>query len=561
MIVPSARCQCTPRTVRKAARLASQMPRNRWMNSRKAVDEVILVAATALTRYAFRSHYLYDIDSVNFALALRNFDPADVHQPHPPGYFLYVYLGRLVDMVFHDANTALVAISILFSCGAVAMIYVLANDWFGRNAAAFAGLIFVFSPLAWFHGTVALTYAVEAFFSVLTGYLCWRICCGEGRFVVPGAVVVGLAAGFRPSTLLLLSPLLLFSLRKVSRRQAAGGVAALVLTLLAWLIPMIRITGGGAYISSFVSLWLTVPSRGTVFNSSLLNSVARACVIVGIYLLSFGCAAILPVLASGGKFRVDPCVDPRGTAHCKAVFTRVWMAPGLLFFTFIYLKFVNSGYLLALAPPVCAWMGLWASVWLAESSLARRPLKMVLIASGAAVNAAIFIFLPVYCSYGAERRFEAEIASITGALRQLASPRDAVIVGFDSHFLGYRHAGYYLPGYLTIQFPEVRLVSGTRMFTMQYRDTRVEARLPATSALEFIMFPLPLGDREYSDYLAAVRSRFPHGDLRTVVRGGHEFTMGPVADLRFLFPDACIQQATELHTSGRQPFTTCVPRD
>jgi hypothetical protein len=529
------------------------------MNSRKVLDEVSLVAATALTRYAFRSHYLYDIDSVNFALALRNFDPA-VHQPHPPGYFLYVYLGRLVDMLFHDANAAFVAISIFFSCGAVALIYALADDWFGRNAALFAGLIFVFSPLAWFHGTVALTYAVEAFFSALTGYLCWRICCGAGRFVVPGAVVVGLAAGFRPSSLLLLTPLLLFSLRRVDRRQAAAGVAALAVTLLAWLIPMVRIIGGGAYISSFVSLWLTVPSRATVFNSSLLNSVARACVIAGIYVLCFGCAAILPVLRSRGKFPVDARVGSCGAARRKVVFTRVWIMPGLLFFTFVYLKFVNSGYLLALAAPVCAWMGLWASVWYANLRW-RRALKMGLIASCAAANTAIFIFLPLYCSYGSERRFEAEIRNITGALRQLASPRDAVIVGFDSHFLGYRHAGYYLPGYLTIQFPEVRLISGTRVFTMQYRDTRVEARLPPTSAHEFIMFPLPSGEREYNDYLASVRSRFPPGDLRTVVRGGHQFTIGPVADLRFLFPDTCKQKATELDTPGRQRFTTCAPAD
>src|SRR5579863_7057511 len=222
-------------------RLASQMPRDGWMNSRNLRDETVLVVATALTRYAFRSHYLYDIDSVNFALALKSFDPA-VHEPHPPGYFLYVCLGRLVDLFFHDANATFVAISILFSCGAVATIYVLANDWFGRNAAVFAGLIFVFSPLAWFHGTVALTYAVEACFSVLTGYLCWRICCGAARFIVPAAVVVGMAAGFRPSSLLLLCPLLLFSFFKISRGQAAGGVAALALTLLAWLIPMIRIT-------------------------------------------------------------------------------------------------------------------------------------------------------------------------------------------------------------------------------------------------------------------------------------------------------------------------------
>src|SRR5690242_6688338 len=112
------------------------------MNARRATDCALLISATALTRTVFRSRFLYDIDSVNFALALQRFDPA-VHQPHPPGYFLYVYLGKLSNAIFHDANTALVVISIVASCGTVATLYLLASIWFGRSAARFAGLIFV----------------------------------------------------------------------------------------------------------------------------------------------------------------------------------------------------------------------------------------------------------------------------------------------------------------------------------------------------------------------------------------------------------------------------------
>ncbi len=187
------------------------------MTFRRIRDVAILCAFSAATRAAFRSHYLYDIDSVNFALALRRFDPT-VHQPHPPGYFLYICLGRLVGLLFADANTALVSISIVFSCGATAMIYLLANSWFGRSAAVFAGLIFVFSPLAWFHGTVALTYIVEAFFSALAGYLCWRARREGLWFLLLAAGVIGVAAGFRPSSLLFLAPLLIFSLRAARRR-------------------------------------------------------------------------------------------------------------------------------------------------------------------------------------------------------------------------------------------------------------------------------------------------------------------------------------------------------
>jgi hypothetical protein len=112
-----------------------------------------------------------------------------------------------------------------------------------------------------------------------------------------------------------------------------------------------------------------------------------------------------------------------------------------------------------------------------------------------------------------------------------------MIVGFDSHFLGYRHAGYYLPDYLTVQFPEVQLSSGRRVFAMQYRNTWLESRMiPAASIRNFVIFPLPLGESEYSDYMALVRKRFPAGELRTMVRGGLEFAVGPVADLPVLFP-------------------------
>ena len=493
-----------------------------------ALDVMILAAATALTRIAFRSHYLYDIDSVNFALALRRFDPA-VHQPHPPGYFLYICLGRALNPIFRDANTALVAIGIIFSCGAVAMIYVLAGNWFGRVPAVFAGAIFVFSPLAWFHGTVALTYIVEGFFSALTGYLCWRIYGGAARSTLPAAVVLGIAAGFRPSSLLLLGPLFLFSVRKAGLRRAALAMGALLLTLLAWFVPMIQMSGGSsAYVSSLVSLWLAVPSKGMLFNSSVLNSVARAVFIGLIYFLCFGCAAILPMLRDRGTTSLNPG---------KTIFTRVWVAPGFLFFTFIYLKFVNSGYLLVLAPPICAWMGLWASNWYSGLRLGDAR-KIWLTAICAAVNTAIFIAAPVYCSYGGVRRFETELRQIIGAVPQIAPSGDTMIVGFDSHFLGYRHAGYYLPGYLTVQFPEVQLTSGKRIFAMEHRDTWLESGLDTTSIRNFILFPLPLGDKEYSEYMARVRKRFPAGALHMVTQGGREYAIGSVADLRFLFPDS-----------------------
>jgi hypothetical protein len=79
-----------------------------------------------------------------------------------------------------------------------------------------------------------------------------------------------------------------------------------------------------------------------------------------------------------------------------------------------------------------------------------KPLKFRCPLSRCGGNVLIFLVSPFYCSYREVRRFEADLESITTALPQVASARDAVIVSFDSHFDGYRHAGYYLPDYLTV---------------------------------------------------------------------------------------------------------------
>jgi hypothetical protein len=487
---------------------------------------VLLTSAVAISRFMFRSRYLYDLDSVNFALAMQRFDPR-VHQPHPPGYFLYICAGRLLNVLFHDANLALVVLSILTSCGVAIVIYKMTLDWFGPTAALFAGIFFLLSPLAWFHGIVALTYIVEAFFSGLLGYLCWRINCGRAGLILAAAIVLGISAGVRPSSLVFLAPLFLFSLRSATLKGRWIGLTALFLTLIAWFLPMLAASGGvSAYFGALASLWRMVPSKETVFNSSPANSIARAFIIIFIYLLTFGAASLAPL---GALVARTP--DPR-----KKNFTLVWIGPALCFFTFGYLKFVNSGYLLLLCAPVCMWLGLWASEWY-ETSAWRKSLKLTVVGVCAAANVLIFIGAPLYCSYLQVRRFETDLEGIKTAFPQLGSTRDTIILSFDSHFNGFRHAGYYLPDYLTVEYPEAHLKEGPRIFSMYQRDTHLVTALPAAPYTRFVLFPLPDGN-SYKDYIQKVIDRLPGGSLNVVRFGGHEFVTGSISDLPLLFPEA-----------------------
>ena len=54
-----------------------------------------VMAIVFASRAVFLPPTLEDIDSVNFALALREFDPS-AHRLHPPGYPVYVALGKIL---------------------------------------------------------------------------------------------------------------------------------------------------------------------------------------------------------------------------------------------------------------------------------------------------------------------------------------------------------------------------------------------------------------------------------------------------------------------------------
>ena len=157
--------------------------------------------------------------------------------------------------------------------------------------------------------------------------------------------------------------------------------------------------------------------------------------------------------------------------------------------------------------------------------------------AGAVANVLIFLASPFYCSYRQVRRFEAELESIKAALPKVASAHDTLILGFDSHFNGFRHAGYYLPDYLTVEYPEAHLKEGPRIFSMYERDTQLVTALPIGPYTRFVLFPLPDGD-SYREYIQKVIDRLPSKTLHTVTLNGHEFVTGSIADLPLLFPEA-----------------------
>src|SRR5262245_7477501 len=112
----------------RRSRRASMRPKNRIRQppARKAerrkpkqpslsrrTDRIDLACASALSlltvlsRLPYRARIPYNWDAVQFALALNEYDISK-HQPHPPGYILYVALGHLVKAWLRDPTASYV---------------------------------------------------------------------------------------------------------------------------------------------------------------------------------------------------------------------------------------------------------------------------------------------------------------------------------------------------------------------------------------------------------------------------------------------------------------------
>src|SRR5689334_24128416 len=166
----------------------------------------IIAAAYLAAHLPFLAPNLEDVDAINFALGLREFNPA-LHQPHPPGYPVYIALGRvslwLISALWSGLGQTVAearALAIWSALGGaaaiVALFYVfreLERESGSVGAATTATLLAAVAPVFWISGSrpmsdmpgLALAIGAQAF--ILQGRR------DRGRLIA-GACLSGLAA-------------------------------------------------------------------------------------------------------------------------------------------------------------------------------------------------------------------------------------------------------------------------------------------------------------------------------------------------------------------------------
>ncbi len=209
-----------------------------WPGLSKAA--LIFIAAFVLY-FLSRSPGLDEYDSVQFAMGVRDFN-IWAHQPHPPGYPLFIFFGWIGYTFFRlSPEVSLYLVSSLGGALFVASWFLLIRLQFNERVAWWITACLAITPAVWMTATKVLTDPLAAGF--LSAEILAALCfLRSGRLLplVSASLFGAAAAGARPQLILVIMVILATALAQ--RRSAWPkwmlAFGTLVSACLLWLLPM-----------------------------------------------------------------------------------------------------------------------------------------------------------------------------------------------------------------------------------------------------------------------------------------------------------------------------------
>ena len=203
---------------------------------------VSLLLICIFSRALSSIYYIEDIDSLRFALSIKEFDIVKL-QPHFPGYPVFCFLVKAIHFIIGNMG---ISFSIVGGISIFFIIYYLLR-MFSTSLKSYEGqyiaLIIFLNPLFWLMSNRYMPDLMGLAISL--GAVYYLIYANrQGRHLEKGFFLSGLLAGIRLSYL----PLLFFPLLKIffSSNNKKQTLALYFFTgLFIWLIPMVSVTGLG----------------------------------------------------------------------------------------------------------------------------------------------------------------------------------------------------------------------------------------------------------------------------------------------------------------------------
>jgi len=274
------------------------------------------------TRIPFVEKYQSHWDGPQYSIALVNYS-FEQQTPAPPGYPLYIALGKLFYQFIPNPHSAMVTVSVFGSVIGAITIFLVGTYMFNTFVGIAASGIFLSGSTFYYFGLTPYPYGLLPSVYALVGFGVYKAYLKRQPVGLLLGFTFSVIFGIRPQEMLLIAPFCLLGFFALPTKEKIKMFLVCSIIFLLWFIPLVYAVGG---IAAF--LQTSGQFSKEALHPSILRKLINTDIILKGFLLSFGISPF--ALFYYFRFFGNPWYKDPETRQL-VLFYFFWIFPGFLF--------------------------------------------------------------------------------------------------------------------------------------------------------------------------------------------------------------------------------------
>lgn len=253
--------------------------------------------------------------------------------PAPPGYPLYIAMGRLFYFFTHDPHKALLFVSVLFSGIGASVFYWSGRLIFNKITGIIAASIFLSGSTFYYFGLTTYAYGITPVVITILMSILYLIIFKKKQLGLVLGLAFSIIVGIRPQELMFVLPMFLAGIIFLPGKQRFFAIAGSIAFFLIWFLPYLKIVGG---LDNYIKVSNNF-AKGAILPFSFQNLFEFSELMLKGFWLSFGVAGIFILyypyklinILKNNNFKL------LSKRKKQIIFFMLWFLPSFLFNLFI----------------------------------------------------------------------------------------------------------------------------------------------------------------------------------------------------------------------------------
>lgn len=298
------------------------------INKKNIILLSVLLLTGILSRAPLVEHMQSHWDGPQYSIGVIRYS-LEQGTPAPPGYPLYIAMGKILYTFTHDPHYALLVISVLFSGIGAVIFYLIGQKIFNNTVGIINALLFLSGPTFYYFGLTAYAYGITPAISTTLALIVFLIAWRKKHLGAFLGILCSFAIGFRIQDILFIVPLFLYGLYHLPKKQKSVAIISFIFATVLWLLPLLYKVGG---LQNYIRICLNFAMKDSLPPPSLIYPfINRMTLVKGVF-LSFGIGLVALLFYPYKLIKKRKIL----LKNSKIIlFFCLWILPSLLFNLFV----------------------------------------------------------------------------------------------------------------------------------------------------------------------------------------------------------------------------------